>query len=531
VEREHAIVAFAVASAGAEVPRGHASIQMGGGTLTLVAPPLLEYPLYYARAPGDAYVLACSRLEPLARLLPQTPLSLPRLLSLIAPGVRDPDAGSTVYAAIRRLIAGERLIAGSQDVTMDRSIPQLGSAYHRGRPEDLAAELRKHLDAAVGRAMGSAKRIAVFASGGLDSSGVLALAAARCARTASLEPTALTVHFSAPGDDRRYFDELVHALKVTPVRISPRDAASWFPRSLCADGQPFQFAFSPLDLTLAAAAVARDSEVTLHGAGGDTMLGGPLPFAQLARRGHLVAAIRAAWCVRLPWPTTPWSRLRSLVVSPLMPHKVVRARRRFAAHARWMTPRSHTVVSRCLEGAERSPRRLPDTPDAWMQALCDDETRLDSADAGAQVLALTGCASIDAFMDWEFVRFVLQIDPLLLSYGHEYKGLYRLAMKGLLPEGLRTRQDKGSLEPGIAAAALGADALEMLHDLASLSVLASRDIVDPLPLRPLVDPWLASIRRGERRDTDPADEHCQPAWQLLSVEAFLREHGPGRDLA
>ncbi|HZU84818.1 MAG TPA: asparagine synthase-related protein [Polyangiaceae bacterium] len=529
---EISAVAYAVPRAGGRPPQGHASARIEAGALTLEAPALLEYPLYYARAPDDAYLLACSRLEPLARIFPDAPLAATRLLSFFAPGVRDPDAGTTVYAGIRRLVAGQRVTAAGRAITTERSTPRLGGSYLAGTPTELAAELARLLEAAVGRAIAPAKRVAVFASGGLDSSGVLAFAARRRADEAEREVLALSVRCAAPCDDRPYFEELIGSLPVTPVRLSPREAgAAWFRRSLCADGQPLQFASGVLDLMLGAAAVARGAEVTLHGGGGDPMLGGPLPFAQLARRGHAVAALRGAWRLRVPWSSTRWGRLRSLVLSPLVPRALVRIRRRRGTHAPWMTARSRAVADWCMESADSAPWPPPDTPDAWMQSLCDDETRYDSADAGAQVLSLTGCASADALMDPEFVRFMLQIDPVLLSYGDEYKGLYRLAMQGVLPERVRTRQDKGCVEPAIAAAALGADALGMLGDLASLRALVSRGLVDPLPLRPILDAWLAAVRRGERSEPDAADEHWQPLWQLLSVEAFLREHGPGRALA
>ena len=196
-----------------------------------------------------------------------------------------------------------------------------------------------------------------------------------------------------------------------------------------------------------------------------------------------------------------------------------------------MTGRARALLEQGENAAAVGAHPLPDTPDEWMKTLCNDPEQADFADTCGQLLALTGCALIDVFADLELVRFILELDPLLLSHGAEYRGLYRLAMKGLLPERVRTRQDKGRFEPAIAASALCADALEFLRDLSSLDALATRGLVDPVAFAPLFDVWLSGVRRGEREDWDPADECWLEVWQLLSCEAFLREHGRGRALA
>jgi hypothetical protein len=163
-----------------------------------------------------------------------------------------------------------------------------------------------------------------------------------------------------------------------------------------------------------------------------------------------------------------------------------------------------------------------------MERLCDGSVLPDTVDLAGQVTSVTQCAPLDPFRDFDFVRFILQIDPLVLGDGRTYRGLYRLAMKGVLPDRVRLRADKGRFEPGVAAAALAADGLEGLRDLASLDAFATLGFVDPEPFRPIFNAWLRVVERGERPDRDPDDEWWQPVWQLLSIEAFLREHGKGR---
>jgi hypothetical protein len=513
------------------VPQGHPFIRLEDGSVTLAAPPLPEYPAYYVRGPGDQYLLACSRLAPLARVLPEAPLNSQRLAYMLClgSGGEDPDPSATVYSGIRRLLGAETLVADDRGISIARQIPTLARQYRKGKPLDLATELRHHLDEAIGDLIGDAQRAAVLVSGGLDSSGILALAALRCATTRR-ELTALSVQFAAPADDRAYFRELVDVLSVTPTVLSARDTGKGLPRSLCVDAQPLNSTGS-LMIALNQAAVDHRAGVTLHGGGGDTILGGSLPLAQLARRGHPIAAVTAAVRLRLPWKTTPLGRVRSLVLSPLLPRALLRRRRRRYVQADWMTTRCRALVERCRQAAERSPRTLPDTPDGWMQSLCVDQGQADFADLGGQILDATGNAPSDVFTNLRFVRFMLELDPLLLSHGHEYRGLYRLAMKGVLPERVRRRQDKGRYEPAIAEAVLGANIFDELRNLSSFESLAGRGFVDPARLGSLIGPWFEAVRRGEREESDPADEHWDRVWQLLSVEAFVREHGRGRDLA
>jgi hypothetical protein len=533
--RGNAATAWAVSGGGGRPPPGHPSVRLEGETLILAAPPLPQYPLYYVRAQDDRYLLVSSHLGPLASLLPETPLNAQRIACILRwwAGLVDPDRGGTVYTGIRRLLPSELLTAGPDGVHVERSLPRIGRSYRQGRVEDLAAELRDRLDAAVGRAIGSSARVAVLVSGGLDSSGILALAAARCRGATPRELSAISLQFKGPGDDRPYFAHLVEALGVTPVRLSASDAGKWFRQSLCADKQPScGRSGTYLEMLFYATVASLRADVALCGSAGDGICGGPLPFAQLARRGHIIAALNGALRIRVPWPMTWSGRVRTLVLRPLLPRAVLRARRRKADHGGWMTPRLRALVEPCRDAAERAARPLPDTPDEWMAELCegDDWDLPNIADVGGQALAVTHAAPFDVFMDFDFVRFMLEIDPVLLSYGHEYRGLYRLAMKGTLPELIRTRQDKASFEGVIGAAALAANALDLLRDLSSLEALATRSLVDPGPFRPMFERWLGAVRRGEREDSDPTDECLQQVWQLLSVEAFLREEGRGRDL-
>jgi asparagine synthetase B (glutamine-hydrolysing) len=512
---------------------GHPSAQLDERTLTIAAGPLPQYPLYYTITAGRDHIVACSQLEPLARLFPDAPLDAHRLVSLIAYG-DDTDSSATVYAGIRRMRPGETIVAEGNLVRVVRDFPRIGLRYRTGKVQDLAAELRYRLGAAVERATRGAKRVAVFASGGLDSSGVLALAAAQCRGLPAKAVDAISVQYAGPGDDRPYFAELTVSLGIDPLLLRPQEAAPWFRRSLCMDGQPGNLASTCLFLLQGARAVERGADVVLTGVGGDSICGGLLPFSPFAnwtREGRVLAAINGALRLRIPWPMGPWLRMR-YALSPLVPDVARRLKRRFSRRkgASWLTPRSRSLLEDCREADESAAEDPPASPDAGMKFLCTQCQLTDGADVLGQLGTVTGCFPVDVFLDEDFVRFMLELDPALLNHGHEFRGLYRLAMKGILPERLRRRQDKGIFEPAVAAAA-APSGLEALRDLASLKELASRGLADPTPLRRDADTCFAMVERGERAHDVSGDEWFQRFWQLLSAEAFLRECGRGREIS
>jgi hypothetical protein len=148
---------------------------------------------------------------------------------------------------------------------------------------------------------------------------------------------------------------------------------------------------------------------------------------------------------------------------------------------------------------------------------------VESATYWGQLESVIPTPAIDVFRDVALVRFVGALDPLQLSVDHRYRGLYRRAMRGLIPESVRQRNDKAQGEPAHAEAILAARAEPTLRDLSSLAALADMGLVEPGPFRPLFERWLSAVRRGERITADPADESWHTVWQLLSVEAFLRD--------
>ena len=494
------------------------------GSLYFTSGPLPQYPLYYYCAPDQSAVVVCSEMEPLLRMVPSGGLDVRRLVALSAWQLNE-DPAATAFLAVRRVRACEYFTADAGGIRSFRRVPRVGASYRRDRPEDLAVELRERLEGAVGRAIGDARRVAVFVGGGLDSSGLAALALAKCRGAQPRELRAIAGVWAAPGDDRPHLDTLERELGIVAVRIQARDAAPWFTRSLCADAQPQVFFGTCGEMLLWSAGAAAGADVALGGYGGDFVCGGDVSFANQLLQGQPLAALLNAFRLEVPWDTSALGRLTWVLgplVRPLLPDAWVDARRRRRAHRPWMTRRFREILDPLLHPSRQAPR----TPGDRMEDFCDYALWGELAVSWGQIASTTGATPVDVFRDLELVRFFAEIDPVMVSHGHRHRGLYRLAMRGVLPDSIRFRRDKALGEPFVAGAALAADALGTLRDLGSLERLAALDLVDPPEFELLFARWLDSLRRGERVEPDPLDGATwNQIWPVLSVEAFLRAYG------
>ncbi len=518
--------------AGPSTPRlseaGGPDVTVSAAGLIATIGPLPQRPLYYHWAAAEGVFAVSSQLDPLLRLLETRTVRRSRIVSLIA-GEADADASATPFQGVGRVLPGERIEVGANGVSSRIEPPTVGDAYFGGSASESASRLREALEQAVARSMAGASRVGVHTGGGLDSSGVLALAVRHARSRGSGEVVPIALEFAGPGDDRPHMTELAQHLRVEPARVHPRDAAPYFLQSLCVDAQPGFFSSACLDLLMSKAAVDLGCEVALGGGLGDTLLGPLHGLAALARRGHPVRAVTQALRLNLPWASTRYERVRDLVLLPAcrryVPSSIRRFRHRRTRWASWLTRDAVRMLR-----APRSPSVDPiaSTPDELLAYRCNMTGVATYADANGQAASATGCDSIDIFCDIDVLKLVCQIDPVLMNYGHEHRGLYRLAMSDLLPEGVRTRRDKARFEPAVAEAALAGDGLDVLADLSSVSALSSLDLVDAKRLRPVADGCIAAISRGMRDRDDFMDSNWEPFWRTMAAERFLRLWSGGR---
>ena len=123
----------------------------------------------------------------------------------------------------------------------------------------------------------------------------------------------------------------------------------------------------------------------------------------------------------------------------------------------------------------------------------------------------------EPFFDDGVVEFVASLRPEVLTHGEWSRGLFRHAMRGLVPETLRLRQDKSRFGPALQQVLESAGGFSSLEPLAKATALADMGLVEPKRFRERFD---------ELVRTPTAGGLWLEIWPVLAGEAFLRQ-SPG----
>lgn len=392
---------------------------------------------------------------------------------------------------------------------------QYPSALASGRPDPraIAGKLLALLREATRRAMAGARHVAVMAGGGVDSSVLLALALEE-GRAQNVQVTAVALDFASPGDDRPHLAALAAHLDITPIRVSPRDAAPFVLSSLVLDAAPCTWPSAPLERALAEAAKRVGADRILSGAGGDDLFDGdPAALARLLFSRPL-EALRRTRAIELPWKVSRLGRVRDLLVrpllSPLVPvaaRRLRRARQHKALYP-WAGPRLQASLD-AIAHATRTPPMDRGEVFATSPQLAEVGTMRAQFERGA------GLRRVDPFLDPALMSFVSSIDPMTLLVGEDndrLRGLFRESARGLVPESVRLRNDKAGFEPAQHAMVEAAGGFDVLRPLAAVPRAAALGLAMPEAFRSAFE----ALAR------EPLSGDWLGVWPLLAVEAFLR---------
>ena len=471
--------------------------------------------LYYVRDHGA--VLVSSSLAGLVGAFGERPALDVDCLAAYALAEVASDPRATVYRGVRRVLPCEIVAFGAHGMRSSFRVPQV--------PERLSPDaagharfLRDRLTEVVSRELSRFSAVAVATGGGLDSSGLLALVARHAAAHGGPRFTGATLDFAGPGDDRPHMEALLQMLGAETIRVTPGEVGPISRRFFMQDAAPFHWPTSPLETLSARRTKSWGADVLLTGVGGDHVLDGDFgSFERRVRRGDLRALVDLAR-LQVPWRSSARSRVTEHVVKPLvrtwMPASLrARWRRRQHAHvAPWAGQRVRALRDELVN-------RPVDTVDEWQTAYALSHQLMLIADARGQEEAACGLLRIDPYLDPSFVQCIASLPPEELFFGGRARGLFRLAMLGLLPESLRLRSDKASLEPIIDETFAVASAAPGLRELLTMEATADLGLVEPAPFRAALD----CVARGE-----PGNGGWLDVWPMLAIEGFVRTVESGR---
>ena len=416
---------------------------------------------------------------------------------------------------------GETPYLGVRCVLHERSASVDAVGLGCRSPEQAVIALRQALDRALERSIGSARRIAVLAGGGLDSAGLLALATTWARRTGGTA-FGVALDFAGDGDDRPHLAALQDQLGCEVVRVRPEDAAGRVSLLGGVDAAPCTGPTAPMEIEMMSRARANGAEIVLMGVGGDELFdGNPRSLAALARSGRVGRAIHQARS--LQGFDRPRSPVATWVARPLVARcvpralRMARARRTRALTPAWAGPR---LAAYCASAHERGLEAA-----ATLMARGADPTTKSADVAYRHYLAwgrhieetASGIPRIDPYLDRTLIDEVDSLPADWLLHGGMRRGLFREAMRGLLPESLRMRQDKASFEPALVRFVTAAGGLESLRELARASRISKLELVDRRAFFAAFAAFTSAPGDGDAWTT---------VWPTLCVEAFLRERRP-----
>lgn len=479
----------------------------------------------YLRA--DAHGLAWStRLQALAdgaRLDPQAVYDYVYFHCIAAP--------RTLYTGVYRLPAGHVLRwRPGQDAQLARYWrPDFAEDQAPADSAALVEELRARLTQAVERASHGAGTVGAYLSGGLDSSSVVATAAALRAEPL---PT-FSIGFDADGYDELPFARVVAAqfgARAHEHYVTPQDVLDALPRLAAGYEQPFGNASAIPAYLCARLAREHGVDTLLAGDGGDEVFGGNARYAKqgrFERYGRLPGWLRRGLIEPLAVPLANRLPLLGKLGSYVK-------QARIALPARLQTYNQlERLGPQTVFSGDFLARIDRDEPQHVLQAeyaaapaqhyvnrLLALDARFTLADNDLPKVvgtaALAGVSVAFPMLDEDLVAFGYRLPIHHKVHGKALRPLFRQAMRGVLPAQTLAKSKHGfGLPFGVWLGSHGG-----LQELAddSLTGLGARGWFDDAFLRRLRDELHSSHLAywGEL------------VWVLVMLEQWLRQH-PGSD--
>jgi len=427
-------------------------------------------------------------------------------------------ADLTVYEGVQRVPAASAATVREGRVAVERywspeDVPTSGPARTEA---EHCEEFSEAFQQAVRRRLPEGGCVWAELSGGLDTSSIVMTAEHLHRRGAVSTRIAGTITYAdslGSGDESQYVNAVLAESGLPNHEL--RDYCPWQD-----DGEyPPETEFPASGTIFWASARHKDrmlenADVVLSGAGGDYVVGGnSYFFADWVARGHVVKA----WREMVRWSAlgrqSIWQLAMASAIAPLLP-QFVRSRtatRDDPVVPSWVTAdfrrrhgmddhaRSRRVGSLRKKGGER-----------YYEALANQIKAVEFASPQCH-------PAIDyewryPFLDRPLAELVLRLPPeLLIRPPAGRKRVLREAMRGVLPEIIRTRRTKGSFQSRLL---WGLESeRELIEWMLRDPVLAEMGCVDPARLRTAYAE--ASSGRAEPQD-------ALPILRALYLETWLR---------
>jgi asparagine synthase (glutamine-hydrolysing) len=426
----------------------------------------------------------------------------------------------TIYKDVWKLPPAHFLVRDTDGTTVARYWSLAYTPKRRIDEAEAVSEVKRLLREAVRKRLISDVPLGAFLSGGVDSSGVVAM-------MASLASGAVKT-FSIGFDDARY-NELPHARRVAQqyacehheFEVRP-SALEVLPTLVRHYGEPYADS-SAIPSFYLARLTRQHVTVALNGDGGDEMFAG--------YGWHLAGQLAQQW-QRLPTPVRRVAESAARAVTPASADRRSTATRamRFLAGASRARPAQYRAwLSVFTEDLKRALYATP--PPAHHDRLACVFAANEGLDGVDAMLAAdvawylptdllvkmdiaTMANSLEArspFLDRDLAEFVAALPSAMKLKGRESKYLLKRVLEGLVPTDNMYRRKQGFAVP--IAQWFRADLRDYLADHVLSSRFTSRGLFNPREVRRLFDD-----HQQQRAD------YAHHLWVLLMLELWFREY-------
>ncbi|MFB3916273.1 MAG: asparagine synthetase B [Terriglobales bacterium] len=318
---------------------------------------------------------------------------------------------------------------------------------------EYAEGLHATFEQAVRRRLRSAGPVAVLVSGGLDSSGIFCKASGLKRAGAGVAPAVgISMLFPQGADnDEKQFLDCVESACETEIRKLPFSRFSLLcDQKLLWHSEAPHLLWDAADECLKAARDSR-SRVVLDGYYGDQMLGSDAYLADLARGFHWLQLKRECdelvhWMAELSQGVLRrelgGSLLRSLIPewARLGLYWSRRLTKSFPCPPYYRVPFRQAALIRSRPQGDGI--RFPNNHAKVCYQRASAGYRLNLVEQENKICARYGLEKAYPYMDRDLVQFIMSIPGDALNWGGVYKGLFREAMRAILPEPIRQRNWK-----------------------------------------------------------------------------------------
>jgi asparagine synthase (glutamine-hydrolysing) len=494
-------------------------------------------PLFFCRR-GDVVLFASEIKVLLAHPVVKPLLDEPSLAEFLFGAWDHADETNTLFSGISR-VPPAVLVSISPDKTSSARYFDfdVGAELRLKDQSEYVEAFRECFARAVGRRLRSAYPTAVLLSGGLDSSSILCMGQF-LQKENQISPTLIPIGLVAeddPGAQAKAnewdFQKAVQdhcSLEMIRIPITSFEFGADRKRKVWHAEAPWVIQNQELLLRL----TEEGARVVLSGMFGDNLLLSPQFLLDLVVQGKWLAALRSyQGLMTLPWLL--WDehgpdkvQLRSLlgrelrrylipeVLRPL--YRAIRRRPPEARRSKFYSPRFLQVA----EDVERRSQPLSCPPGRahakaiYLAARSKNLNLRIEMDANAMARFPIDVAY--PFRDRELVQMIMSMPGEAVYPGGDSRGIQREALRGILPESVRLRRDKGNFTRFARLSVLkDAEQLKLLKDghAMRLGLLAPPDVFEADVTR--------LVRDLSRSDDSSMVGHSS-AGKLLALEDFLQ---------